>query len=246
MSHLALPKGRVTASPQPPSAVASAAPSPARPSSTSKGVLDREALDEADDVDDEDLLDVHHARRRGDDAEGDGDGDGEKDDDDDDGGEGGDGGMSMGMTLGGGMGGGRVGQKKNTKGGLIESKGTKRREDTYLLRGQLDEEQGKRFDTFNMTAINKNAIRRVTREVHDQVCPPQLALVVAGMAKVFISDVIELAKDLQPHTAHPTGPLRPYHLKLARMHLEKSGLVGDGIHGPSSGLRPRKSIFRRK
>lgn len=32
---------------------------------------------------------------------------------------------------------------------------------TSLLRGQMDEEQARRFDTFSTVAINKNAIKRV-------------------------------------------------------------------------------------
>lgn len=32
---------------------------------------------------------------------------------------------------------------------------------TSLLRGQMDEEQARRFDTFSTVAINKNVIKRV-------------------------------------------------------------------------------------
>ncbi|WVW82180.1 hypothetical protein I302_104186 [Kwoniella bestiolae CBS 10118] len=243
MSHLALPSS-ARASPAP-----SAASSPKR--TGKKRRLDRVLLDEDDDVDENDLIALPRARRRlneeydEDDEEDEHEHEHEHDQE-----------QEQEQEAEGGQEGTRV-VKRNDKDiseGLrmklerererkrekeIDMKGKKRRAETFLLRDQLDPEQAKRFDTFSTVALNKNAVKRLNRELYDQHASPQVSMVVAGMAKIFIADVIELAKDLQPHSAHPTGPLQPYHLKLARMQLEESGLL-------SNRGQAKKSIFRKR
>ncbi|KIR43464.1 transcription initiation factor TFIID subunit 11 [Cryptococcus deuterogattii 99/473] len=167
---------------------------PSRPSFAPKAsqALEREALDEADDVDDSDLLDIPHPRKRLVDVDVDPDLEGEKDDDED---EGNDVGVNIGMgTLGVGLAGAveKEKGKRRDADDEIEKRGKKRRAETFLLRGQMDEEQARRFDTFSTVAINKNVIKRLNRDLFDQHCPPQLSQVVAGMAKVFVADVIEM------------------------------------------------------
>ncbi|WWD09296.1 hypothetical protein V865_007419 [Kwoniella europaea PYCC6329] len=249
MSHLALPSS-ARASPSP-----SAASSPKR--TGKKRRLDRVLLDEDDDVDENDLIAVPRARRRlneeydeedeEDDHEQDHEQEQEGEQDQEQEGEGeNEGGqevprtskradkdISEGLKL------KLERQKEREREKEIDMKGKKRRAETFLLRDQMDVEQAKRFDTFSTVALNKNAIKRLNRELYDQHASPQISMVVAGMAKIFIADVIEMAKDLQPHSAHPTGPLQPYHLKLARMHLEESGLLADR-------KQAKKSVFRRR
>lgn len=108
---------------------------PSRPSFAPKAsqALEREALDEADDVDDSDLLDIPHLRKRLVDVDVDPDLEGEKDDDED---EGNDVGVSIGMgtlgTLGVGLA-GTVGKEKGRKRDAddeIEKRGKKRRAET--------------------------------------------------------------------------------------------------------------------
>lgn len=91
----------------------------------------------------------------------------------------------------------------------------------------------------------------------------------AGMAKIFVAEVVEigtfysscflvpgavsnsgstlmsLAKDLQPGSEHPTGPLKPYHLKLARQVLEERGVLGASTSRETAVFRPKKALFRR-
>ncbi len=85
--------------------------------------------------------------------------------------------------------------------------------------------------------------------MYDQHVPKNLAPVVAGLLKIFVADVVETARELQPHTSHPTGPLQPYHLQMARVRLQEQGLMGapsgTGAQRSSTGLRARKPLFRR-
>ncbi|WVR05789.1 hypothetical protein IAU60_002814 [Kwoniella sp. DSM 27419] len=261
MSFLALPTS-ARASPAP-----SSASSPRKsggnkkrtnPSSHNPNAqLDREDLDEADDVDENDLVAV--PRRRAVDEEYDddeedqeADADAEVDDADGEGEEGGEEGprRAGGGAMRSGANAAQISserlkaQKERERANEIDRKGKKRRAETFMLREQLDPDQAKRFDTFSTVALNKNAIKRLNRDLYDQHCSPQVCMVVAGMAKIFIADVIELAKDLQPYSAHPTGPLQPYHLKLARLQLEENGLLASRAR--SAGLRGKKGIFRRR
>ncbi|KAK8865769.1 hypothetical protein IAR55_000916 [Kwoniella newhampshirensis] len=257
MSHLALPFSRSTASPGPstPSSSTQHQPSPPRRSGgigkQQKRKLDRVLLDEEDDVDENDLVALPQSRRRRldedydeEDDEVEVEGEGEEDEGE---GEGEDGGGGGGVVRGNEANNVLINKNvlrnKVDKREEIERKGQKRREETFLLRDQLDPDQTKRFDTFSTVAINKNAVKRLNRDLYDQHCPPQMCMVVAGMAKIFVADVIELAKDLQPHSAHPTGPLQPYHLKLARLQLEEAGRRGNGL---STGLKVKKGLFRRR
>lgn len=79
--------------------------------------------------------------------------------------------------------------------------------------------------------------------------PKNIQPVLAGLLKIFVADVVETAREIQPHTAHPTGPLQPYHLQMARVQLQEQGLLdapsGTGAQRSSTGLRARKPLFRR-
>ncbi|WWC66460.1 uncharacterized protein I206_100362 [Kwoniella pini CBS 10737] len=248
MSHLALPSS------------ARASPAPSTTSSPNKKIgkkrrLDRVLLDEEDDVDENDLIAMPRAKRRlnedYDEEEDEEDHDEHQENDQDQENE------QDQAVVGTGRNNNNNNNRKSEKdlsenarlklerekerkrGQEIDLKGKKRRAETFLLRDQLDNEQAKRFDTFSTVALNKNAIKRLNRELYDQHASPQISMVVAGMAKIFVADVIELAKDLQSHSAHPDGPLQPYHLKLARMHLEESGLLADR-------KQAKKALFRKR
>lgn len=86
--------------------------------------------------------------------------------------------------------------------------------------------------------------------MYDQHIPNNLTAVVAGMVKIFVADVVETAREMQPHSAHPEGPLQPYHFQLAKQRLQERGLLGAPAGAPPSqrsttGLRARKRLFRR-
>ncbi|KAK4688911.1 transcription initiation factor TFIID subunit 11, partial [Tremellales sp. Uapishka_1] len=215
--HLALP----SASSHPassPNAAASSSTTPTKPKPKKPRRKDRQLLDDDQDISAEDLV---GADRTGDD-DGEGDGDGEEDED---------------LEVAG----------EEGEGARLKRMNKKRRGETLMLRNNLDAEQAKRFDVFSSIVIPKPAVKKLNKDLYDQNINPNLVSVVAGMAKVFVADVVELAKDMQPYTPHPTGPLRPYHLKLAKMRLEEMGMAAGPSGGKkgSMGLRRRKGMFRK-
>ncbi|BEJ15906.1 hypothetical protein CspHIS471_0505110 [Cutaneotrichosporon sp. HIS471] len=108
---------------------------------------------------------------------------------------------------------------------------------------------GRRFDAFRGTVIPRAAVNKLNRDMYDQHVPKNIQPVLAGLLKIFVADVVEIAREIQPHTAHPTGPLQPYHLQMARVRLQEQGLLsapsGIGAQRSSTGLRARKPLFRR-
>lgn len=54
--------------------------------------------------------------------------------------------------------------------------------------------------SYTLLCIAQADCPQLNRDLFDQHCPPQLSQVVAGMAKVFVADVIEMGKLFQdPH-----------------------------------------------
>lgn len=53
------------------------------------------------------------------------------------------------------------------------------------------------------------------------------------------------AKELQSHSPDPTGPLKPYHLRIARQILAEQGLKIDSGSANTGSLKPTKALFKR-
>ena len=71
----------------------------------------------------------------------------------------------------------------------------------------------------------------------------------AEAVRRFMLTIGPSAKELQPSTAHPTGKLRPYHLRLAREEMERRGVLGGMRLGQGTGTgtdtRSSRGMFRR-
>ncbi|ORY20672.1 hypothetical protein BCR39DRAFT_554999 [Naematelia encephala] len=147
------------------------------------------------------------------------------------------------------------GKGKKEGNGSREKVWRARRGDQLLLREQLDPDQARRYDAFSTVVLPTQAITKLNRELLDQRLNSHLAKIVGSLGKVFLTELIEIAKDIQPSTANPTGPLRPYHLRLAKARLDERGVtrsVGgkpapsiSGGGGTGVALRPKKGLFRR-
>ncbi|RSH77769.1 uncharacterized protein EHS24_002828 [Apiotrichum porosum] len=87
----------------------------------------------------------------------------------------------------------------------VKREAQRRREQTLLLRGVLDEEQGKRFDAFRSVVIPRQVVKKLNKDLYDQNVPNNLTSVVAGMVKVFVADVVETAGPSQAAGARHDG-----------------------------------------
>ncbi|KAJ7198581.1 hTAFII28-like protein conserved region-domain-containing protein [Mycena pura] len=83
-----------------------------------------------------------------------------------------------------------------------------------------------RFEAYRRHALPKQAVRKVIQQsVGLQVSPP-VAQIVAGVAKVFVGEIVEKARAVQARRGE-TGPLTPDHLREAyRIYQEETGRIG--------------------
>ncbi|EIW72635.1 hypothetical protein TREMEDRAFT_58805 [Tremella mesenterica DSM 1558] len=132
---------------------------------------------------------------------------------------------------------GEVEEEEEGKG--VVKRRRKRMMETNMLRGLMDSDQAKRYDTFYSVILPKQAVSRLNREFFDQHIKPSLSQIVAGLGKIYLAEIIELGRFLQTikiHTpAHQcltlntkevqaeqkaTGALKPEHLRIAKERWE--------------------------
>ncbi|CAI4210275.1 unnamed protein product [Parascedosporium putredinis] len=120
-----------------------------------------------------------------------------------------------------------------------------RKEETRLralLSQALDKNQYARFEAWRLTRIPEAGVRRIINATVSQSVPQNAVLVTKLIAKIYIGDIIEIARqvqedgDLPPRAPCPatTGaPLRPEHLQEA---LRRYKAAGEGGHVGQLGL----------
>ncbi|KAG1720827.1 TAFII28-domain-containing protein [Suillus paluster] len=95
--------------------------------------------------------------------------------------------------------------------------------------------QYERFEAYRRHALPKQAIRKVIQQTTGQQVSQPVAQIVAGVAKVFVGEIVEKARHVQSKR-NDTGPLTPDHLREAyRMYQAETGRVGSAR--PTRGKR---------
>lgn len=95
------------------------------------------------------------------------------------------------------------------------------RERVQKIIDQMSDEELHRYEAFRRAAFNKNGIRKIVNSVLNQSCNPNFIIAVGGVAKVFIGEMIELAKDIQKEWKDE-GALKPSHIHEAYRRLYKT------------------------
>ncbi|TFL05316.1 TAFII28-domain-containing protein [Pterulicium gracile] len=100
------------------------------------------------------------------------------------------------------------------------------KDDLKVLMDSLSPEQYDRFEAYRRSTLPKQAVRKVIQQGLGQQVSMPVAQVVAGVAKVFVGEMVERARAVQTRRRE-TGPLSPDHLREAyRMYQEEFGRVG--------------------
>lgn len=104
-----------------------------------------------------------------------------------------------------------------------------------LLLANFDEEQMNRYEVFRRANINRPGVKKLANAVLNQSITANVAVVLSGISKVFIGEIIEKAKDIQlrmnqryegDDTYERGSPLLPEHVREAwRMYKLESGQV---------------------
>lgn len=84
----------------------------------------------------------------------------------------------------------------------------------------LTEDELVRYGTFRRTGFNKPGIRKFVAQILGQTCNPNFAIVLSGIAKVYVSELVEEAKKVQSSWGD-TQELLPSHIHEAYRRLCK-------------------------
>lgn len=111
------------------------------------------------------------------------------------------------------------------------------REKMQLLVSSFSEEQLNRYEMYRRAAFPKAAIKRLMQSVTGgSSIPPNVVIAMAGIAKVFVGEVVEEACDTMEQCKEK-GPIQPKHLREAVRRLKRKGLVPN--------TRYQKRLFHR-
>lgn len=106
---------------------------------------------------------------------------------------------------------------------LITDDSTYRKEDSQRVQSiisTMNDEELQQYETFRRSGFPKAAIKKYINNVIGQAVNPNFVIAVSGLAKVFVGEVIEVAKAVQ-REQQETGPLMPSHIHEAYRRLYK-------------------------
>lgn len=106
---------------------------------------------------------------------------------------------------------------------LMTDDSTYRREDSHRVQSiisAMSEEELLRYETFRRSGFPKAAIKKYINNVIGQAVNPNFVIAVSGLAKVFVGEMIEIAKIVQKEKQE-SGPLLPSHIHEAYRRLYK-------------------------
>ncbi|KAG9288933.1 hypothetical protein G9A89_019555 [Geosiphon pyriformis] len=99
------------------------------------------------------------------------------------------------------------------------------KEELRALLENFSEEQLQRYEVYRRSSLSKPNVKRLVGQVLNQPCSPTMAFVIAGFTKVYIGEIIELAREVQKDW-NQSGALTPEQLQEAnRRYKKESGMV---------------------
>ncbi|XP_075248878.1 transcription initiation factor TFIID subunit 11-like [Convolutriloba macropyga] len=90
-----------------------------------------------------------------------------------------------------------------------------------LLVSHFSEEQLDRFEYYKRSGFSRGSMKKVITNVTGcQKVPPNVVIAVCGAAKVYMSELIEEALDVQDQL-NKTGPLHPEEIREAERRINE-------------------------
>ncbi|CCG83131.1 Transcription initiation factor TFIID subunit 11 [Taphrina deformans PYCC 5710] len=94
-----------------------------------------------------------------------------------------------------------------------------------ILLDSFNQGQMARYEVFRRVKLNTLSVKRLANAILSQTLPQNIAVVIAGSGKVFVSEIVERARHVQ-RIREQSGPLTPEHLREAyRQYKVENGLV---------------------
>ncbi|CAD5232231.1 unnamed protein product [Bursaphelenchus xylophilus] len=91
-----------------------------------------------------------------------------------------------------------------------------------VVLSNFSQEQLERYEAMRRASFPKSVIKRLCHQYTGVPISQNVTIAIAGMAKVFVGELIEEALDVK-QSLGDTGPLSPRHLNLAYSQLEAEG-----------------------
>jgi transcription initiation factor TFIID subunit 11 len=140
-------------------------------------------------------------------------------------------------------GGGRAGAAVEEEEDEEEEADAETKERAAELKTLLDSftpEQLRRYECYRRSSFPKAAIKKLMSAASGQPSiNPNLAIVMAGITKVFVGEMVETAKGVMEELKED-GPVRPKHLREAHRRLKAQGKI------PGSVTTQKRPLFKRK
>lgn len=103
------------------------------------------------------------------------------------------------------------------------------------LLDHMSPDQLRRYEVYRSSALPKASIKKIINQIlpSQATVPDKMAVVVGGVAKMFVGEVVEVAREClmeeqrlmkQPHTAQSLA-IRPRHLREANRRIRQRGLL---------------------
>jgi transcription initiation factor TFIID subunit 11 len=128
-----------------------------------------------------------------------------------------------------------------------------KRENMRLLLGNFSGDQLHRYECYRRSGFQRSTIKKVSHDFSKEPCSKQIliwfwtieimqtmlgisvsqtsVIVLAGIAKIFVGEVVEKARDVQEEWGDE-GPLKPKHLREAHRRLKRAGVIPNVAKGP--------------
>lgn len=97
-------------------------------------------------------------------------------------------------------------------------------EQMKFLLDMFSEDQLRRYETFRRVGFPRQAIKKLMVRVLDQQVNQNSVIVVSGIAKVYVGELVEEARKVMDDVGE-TGPIQPSHLLEAQRRMKAAGLT---------------------
>ncbi|EGC36608.1 hypothetical protein DICPUDRAFT_12712, partial [Dictyostelium purpureum] len=94
----------------------------------------------------------------------------------------------------------------------------------HTLIQHFNEEQQTRFEYYKRSSFQRANIKKVMQSVLSAPVNQTSAIVMGGIAKVFVGEIVELARTIMEEWRE-NGPIRPRHIREAYRRLKESNNI---------------------
>jgi len=106
-------------------------------------------------------------------------------------------------------------------------------EKTADVLAKMTPEQMSRYESYRRSGFQKASIKRIVQSVTGVTVSPQMPIVVGGITKIFVGELVETARMVMEERGD-SGPIRPTHVREAHRRMKHAGKIP---------LKERKPLF---